>query len=386
MDDRRFDALVKRLAVSADRRGFVKGLLGLGGAALVGTTLPGGVADAARRPASSTSTPINCPGDQYPFNGKCICAPNEAETCGADCCLIGVSTCCDGACCHGYCYGEELCCPTGRHFCDVTNECCRDGEKCCPGIGCYRPDRQCCTDDECAPYSGICTPEICGPDHVCVSTFDCRLDTSCCDRNGDCFTDPCLPDGTCGPSVADCRLGPVGVCCPNGGQCLADGKCCWPTKTTCNPGECGEFPDGCGGRIDCGSCPGGEFCQNNQTCCVLPRCFSNSCGVIDIGCGAPVDCGACPAGNICRSDHTCCPARTCSTDQCGEIPDGCGGWVDCGDCPNGHFCRENNLCCAPIPCTDRCGTINDGCGGNITCENTCPSGTTCQETVCVPSS
>jgi hypothetical protein len=105
--------------------------------------------------------------------------------------------------------------------------------------------------------------------------------------------------------------------------------------------------------------------------------------VISDGCGGTIDCGSCPAGDICRSNHTCCTPYVCAANQCGELPDLCGGWIDCGDCPSGHFCQDNHTCCQPIPCTDRCGTINDGCGGSITCEDTCPTGTTCEQTVCV---
>ena len=383
MDDRRFDALAKQLAASTNRRGFVRRLLGLGSAAAVGTRLAGEKAEAAPRP-SPTPAPLRCPGVQIPVNGKCVCPADKGVQCGSACCPPGAATCCDGACCSGECYGEELCCPTGRHYCAATNECCRDGQKCCPGFGCYRPDRQCCTDAECAPFSGICTPSTCGPDHVCVSTYDCRRNEACCDVNGECFTHPCNPDGSCGPSVMDCRLGRESVCCPNGGKCQADGSCCWPTKTTCTTGECGQIPDGCGGTIDCGSCAEGSICLASHVCCQpRPPCSSNSCGVIPDGCGGTLDCGSCPDGDICRSNHTCCTLNVCAANQCGELPNFCGGTIDCGECPSGHFCQDNHTCCQPIPCTDRCGTIYDGCGGSITCEDTCPPGTTCQQTVCV---
>ena len=51
MDDRSFDALVKAVASGASRRSVLKGMLGLGGAALTGGALMEGDTDAARRPA-----------------------------------------------------------------------------------------------------------------------------------------------------------------------------------------------------------------------------------------------------------------------------------------------------------------------------------------------
>ncbi len=49
IDDRRFDSLAKSLAAGKSRRSVLKGLLGLGGAAVVGGTLSGQETDAARR-------------------------------------------------------------------------------------------------------------------------------------------------------------------------------------------------------------------------------------------------------------------------------------------------------------------------------------------------
>ena len=56
MDDRRFDSLVKALAEGKNRRSVLKGLLGLGGAALVGSTVLEADSEAARRP---TPTPAS---------------------------------------------------------------------------------------------------------------------------------------------------------------------------------------------------------------------------------------------------------------------------------------------------------------------------------------
>jgi hypothetical protein len=31
-------------------------------------------------------------------------------------------------------------------------------------------------------------------------------------------------------------------------------------------GVCGTAPDGCGGTLDCGTCPSGDVCSSNQCC------------------------------------------------------------------------------------------------------------------------
>src|SRR5262245_7755957 len=128
MDDRRFDSIVKSLASGASRRSVLKGILGLSGVAVAGSALLPEESDAARRPTNPTPTPVKCPGQQIASGVQCVC-PAGLSKCGPDCCNpAGIGTahseCCDNACCHGHCYGEELCCPTGRTFCESTGECC----------------------------------------------------------------------------------------------------------------------------------------------------------------------------------------------------------------------------------------------------------------------
>lgn len=114
MDDRRFDHLTRSLAQAGSRRTLIKGLLGLGGSAVIGGMVHQSEALAARRPAP-TPAPIRCPGTQV-WNGT-ACACTIGTTCGPACCT-GASQCCDNACCDGTCYGEELCCPAGYVVCN----------------------------------------------------------------------------------------------------------------------------------------------------------------------------------------------------------------------------------------------------------------------------
>ena len=143
MDERRFDALTRRLGQGVSRRSLIKGFLGLAGAAVAGGQLR---AEAARRP-TPTPKPVTCPGNQTWNGSACVC-PTGATNCGPDCCPVGQAECCDNACCFGRCYGEELCCPSSQEFCPVSGECCPVGWTCCPDFGCIAPG-QCCTDSDC---------------------------------------------------------------------------------------------------------------------------------------------------------------------------------------------------------------------------------------------
>ncbi len=90
------------------------------------------------------------------------------------------------------------------------------------------------------------------------------------------------------------------------------------TKQTCNQisATCGTQSDGCGGSMNCGTCPMGQTCLNNQ--CV-------------------------PA----------CPPKTCNDlhAECGTIGDGCGGTIECGNCLLGLHCGGGAE-------ANRCGIIN----------------------------
>lgn len=109
MDDRRFDSLVKALAKGKSRRSVLKGLFGLGGAAIAGSVLLDADSEAARRPPSIPTPRPTCPGSQTWTGSTCECivppAPGPSR-CGPDCCNpagIGAahSECCENACCFG---------------------------------------------------------------------------------------------------------------------------------------------------------------------------------------------------------------------------------------------------------------------------------------------
>lgn len=152
MDSRKFDALTRAVASATTRRSLIKGLLGLGSLAAIGSIVrEEDPAEAARRP-TPTRTPVRCPGQQVPCVTGCCC-PSGQTKCGPDCCNTTNfpspdpqhSECCDNACCQGTCIGEEICCPTNN----------RAGGQgplaavCADGSCCFPPNR--CVQGACRP-------------------------------------------------------------------------------------------------------------------------------------------------------------------------------------------------------------------------------------------
>jgi hypothetical protein len=272
MDDRRFDALTRSLASGGSRRQVLKGLCGLGGGALAGASLRS--ADAARR-SVPTPRPVHCPGNQSWDGDACVC-PDGTTPCGPACCSAG-ATCCDNACCDGTCYGEELCCPASRSFCEVTGECCPEGWMCCAEFGCISPD-QCCTSTDCAPET--CRSVDCSGDHICASTFDCNrgeAETSCCGED-----EVCLRNGSC------CTPNCNGVIC--GGSDGCEGACGCPGDSHCVSDVCVET---CDSSVDsCGECAGCE-CREY----FIAQYWFCTDGRSSVGpCASDTDC---PTGTIC---------------------------------------------------------------------------------------
>ena len=246
MDDRRFDALVKALARDGSRRSMLKGLLGLGGAAVAGGALLESGAEAARRPAP-TPKPVKCPGRQTWDGNACVCYSPPApgiHVCGPDCCngLPGDppstthSECCDNACCFGTCYGEELCCPTNLDASSglASYKVCEDAS----GSACCEIDQYCCPVDGGMSCSDIPCDEPDGCD-LCESADDC------------CFINDQF--------VACVDLTVLGNCCTAATCELEDLDNC--LTSACIDFECQQVSTCAPGDICCaGECVTGEIC------------------------------------------------------------------------------------------------------------------------------
>lgn len=146
--------------------------------------------------------------------------------------------------------------------------------------------------------------------------------------------------------------------------------------------ECGSWEDGCGGRIDCGSCLSGEICNDSGRCvsCESKTCeeLGYECGIWNDGCGFDIDCGQCGWNEYCNANGICtsdCEPTSCAENsyECGLWEDGCGGELDCGECEAGEVCSDLGRCepaCVPSTCAGlgyECGTWDDGCGDEIDC-------------------
>ena len=154
--------------------------------------------------------------------------------------------------------------------------------------------------------------------------------------------------------------------------------------------SCGNAPDGCGGKVTCGTCSSGQFCGGGGlnkcgiNACAPKSCaqVSASCGLASNGCSDVIDCGECPAPQTCgggAAKNQCgCVPKTCAQlgATCGSAPDGCGGIVECGTCETGQTCGGGgtNQCgagtCATKSCAQlgaSCGVASDLCGGVIDC-------------------
>lgn len=157
----------------------------------------------------------------------------------------------------------------------------------------------------CLTATGFAQPQNCG---------DCtRRQRGKCVNGGRCncswFS---VPDWTlaCNPihphdtpipaACLTCCHSPLGkrMCC----YVSPDPACC--KRATCIdnfPGQCGTFPDGCGGVLNCG-CPGGGVCSAGK-CCAVKTCsgdYPRQCGFFSDGCGDNITCG-CAGPQICVS-------------------------------------------------------------------------------------
>jgi hypothetical protein len=130
LDDDRFDALARTLGNATSRRAALKGLLGLGAAA-VGVVQLAPEADAARRGFSGPNWPTPAP-DPAP----CSCGPNK--TCIDGLCFASCTGCeCDGC---TFIEGQGSFCSDEAY--DTDGPCagkCAAGYACAVGSLCMKP-------------------------------------------------------------------------------------------------------------------------------------------------------------------------------------------------------------------------------------------------------
>lgn len=408
MDDRRFDSLAKTLATGKSRRSVVKGLLGLGGAAVIGSTGLDHEAEAARR-SLPTPTPVRCPGQQVAGPGGVCACPGDLRTCGPDCCNDQVpvtdpqwSGCCEQACCSypNDCVAEERCCPrlpevacldTAGNCCATICQSASHGMTCCSeadfcpggaqsaGLCCAGPTT-CCgggtNDNHCIPANQTCCNHdadcahldtcdgltwhhaICGIDGYCVDT------PQSCGDDSRCTTDTCDARTGCGHAEIVCTTPPV--CFTGPGTCNADtGQCdyipsvcdtpgaCEASPGVCNPetGQC-EYPARCSGNTPqcCQSGDGTAYCIGSTQIC----CENNET------CSAP--CTHCGPDGYCES--ACANMEACCDADCVDLltdPNNCGV---CGTVCTGCATCSGGIC---VPDDQNCSGTCGICGLDGTC-------------------
>jgi hypothetical protein len=89
----------------------------------------------------------------------------------------------------------------------------------------------------------------------------------------------------------------------NNTGCGAGTACC-PicTPATCQSlgKQCGAWPDGCGGTLQCGTCEPGLSCKDGRcVVCTPDQCGRRQCGSWPDGCGRSIYCGTCVIGYFC---------------------------------------------------------------------------------------
>ena len=284
MDGRGFDDLTRSLAGGRSRRSLLKGVLGLGSAALATTVgsreadaqwsvavcLPDGAGGYTQRLVPKASVPlyVNRYGAVLPEGGSCpVCQPGF-QSCEGGC--IPLSVCCGG------CPPQHVC---NNGTCDCVPNC----------------DGAVCGDDGCGGSCGSCTPpEVCDASRQCSCTPNCA--------GAECGDDGC--GGSCGSCTGDHEV------CDASRQCV-----CVPLtpEEACAGANCGDVRSrGCGLTATCENCPSqggldgtcGELADGQGYACYYRR-FS--------------DCNRCTTNSQCFLENFVCFNRPGCPGFCGSL-------------------------------------------------------------------
>lgn len=233
----------------------------------------------------------------------------------------------------------------------------------CPsGYFCWNSDSRCY---DAAEPEVVCQPDTC---EDVIANFGALGATVECGT---------FPDGCDG--VVECPPCENGDVCGAGGQNFMCG--CEPATCSSENAQCGEVALGCGldETIDCGECLGELVCENNQ--CVCPD--GQDC---DRGCE-----GGCPMGEVCVDGACCAPTFPCADNECsppGGLPNGCGEMIDCGGCDVGSCELQPDVrfaCVDDCSCEANgieCGTV-PGCDTGQLCGVCDASAPVCDDGACV---
>ena len=191
------------------------------------------------------------------------------------------------------------------------------------GCNYFACDSGTCLSNVCPAAVPACVPKTCASlGNVCGSVSDgCGGTLNC----GNCSASPVAnssvvisPNSVTNINNSNCQDNS----CPSGS--LPVSTC---TPKTCDSliYNCGTASDGCGGTLQCGTCPSGQACTNNKCVTSVSQCSNNTCS----------------SGLVCKDGNNCCQA-----DQCGYDVYPNGQCVDSGGTRSqGPLATNFNLVC-----------------------------------------
>ncbi len=190
-----------------------------------------------------------------------------------------------------------------------------------------------CSDSGQCDCSPDCEGKECGMDLCGGSCGECPAFHQCQDFT--CVSQPGCGNGVCEEGLGeDCSACAADCGCVEPQVCW-EGACCSASDCNALGKECGQWPDGCGGEAQCGTCTGQDTCVNGQCVC-QQACGGKECG--GDGCGGT--CGTCAGQDTCVNGQCVCQPA-CGGKVCGD--DGCGG--TCGSCQGYKVCADFGATC-----------------------------------------
>ncbi|MBN2495566.1 MAG: hypothetical protein JXR96_13310 [Deltaproteobacteria bacterium] len=234
---------------------------------------------------------------------------------------------------HGTCRNGQ--CEYGSQRVDCGAGGCQSGQcaEPCAGVVCDSPP-----NTQCYEATGTC---VALPDVHCEYTL--LGEGADCDDGDACTLDDSCSDGVCRGTSVRCDDPPDDYC--EDANTLA----VFESSGTCCEGEC-EY------SFELEVCEHGCF---NGACCIPGSCGAHRCGVISDGCGGTLDCGSCPDPDQDCESHVCvCNNTLCAGDCCAP-----GQWCDdaiCHDCDSDQHCGPSCVDCSANSDGHAC--IGGACG------------------------
>jgi hypothetical protein len=186
-----------------------------------------------------------CESGEYCSEHSCTSCPTQADVCTAGVCGT-ISTPCGNVTCPGCPDGEG--CGAGG----TANVCGPCPTNLCIGKDCGTRRVTGCAEVSCGAG--------CGSGQTCGGGGVANVCGSCTPRADACGT------RVCGSVWNGCEMLACGAGCTGGARCVNDGAACrTPTSCSDHVGRCGPIDDGAGGQINC-QCPDAIPCVGG-TCC-----------------------------------------------------------------------------------------------------------------------